>query len=29
MNAHLEDSHAFWNRKYKDMLRTPVNWKQP
>jgi DNA-binding FadR family transcriptional regulator len=28
MNAHLEDSHAFWNRKYKDMLRTPVNWKQ-
>jgi DNA-binding FadR family transcriptional regulator len=28
MNAHLEDSHAFWNRKYRDLLGTPVSWKQ-
>jgi DNA-binding FadR family transcriptional regulator len=29
MNAHLEESHRFWNRKYGDLLKRPVNWKQP
>jgi DNA-binding FadR family transcriptional regulator len=28
MNDHLEDSHAFWHRRYKDLLKQPVSWKQ-
>jgi DNA-binding FadR family transcriptional regulator len=28
MNAHLEDSHRFWRRKYNHLLHQSVNWTQ-